>query len=74
MRESAGTHATPTAELDDLRGTLHEEINRLPAKYRDPVVLCYLEGRTHDQAASALAGQSGRSAAGWRAGISSATD
>ena len=54
VRESGATQDTPTAELDDLRGMLHEEINRLPGKYRDPVVLCYLEGRTHDQTASAL--------------------
>ncbi len=30
---------------------LHEEIDRLPERYRLPVVLCYLEGLTHDQAA-----------------------
>ena len=42
------------AELDDLRSLLHEEVSRLPAKYRAPVVLCYLEGRTHEEAAGAL--------------------
>lgn len=39
---------------DDLGAVLHEEINRLPQKYRSPVVLCYLEGQTHDQAAQQL--------------------
>jgi RNA polymerase sigma factor (sigma-70 family) len=33
---------------------LHEEINRLPETYRLPLVLCYLEGLTHDQAAQRL--------------------
>ncbi len=33
---------------------LHEEIDRLPERYRLPVVLCYLEGLTHDQAAQQL--------------------
>ena len=30
------------------------EVDRLPGKYRDPVRLCYFEGRTHDDAAAAL--------------------
>jgi cobalt-zinc-cadmium efflux system membrane fusion protein len=38
----------------DLRLVLDEEINRLPEKYRLPVVLCYLEGRTLEQAARQL--------------------
>jgi RNA polymerase sigma factor (sigma-70 family) len=33
---------------------LHEEVGRLPAKYRSPVVLCYLAGRTHEEAAREL--------------------
>ena len=33
---------------------LHAEIERLPQKYRAPIVLCYLEGLTHEQAASRL--------------------
>ncbi|QEH32168.1 ECF RNA polymerase sigma factor SigE [Aquisphaera giovannonii] len=37
--------------LDDLGRILHEEIGRLPDRYRIPVVLCDLEGRTHEQAA-----------------------
>ncbi len=30
---------------------LHEEVARLPAKYRAPVVLCYLEGQTYEETA-----------------------
>jgi RND family efflux transporter MFP subunit len=33
---------------------LHAEIERLPEKYRTPIVLCYFEGLTHEQAASRL--------------------
>jgi RNA polymerase sigma factor (sigma-70 family) len=38
----------------DLQAAVHEEVNRLPAKYREPVVLCDLEGRTHQEAARCL--------------------
>ena len=38
----------------ELRPVLHEEVNRLPEKYRKAVVLCYLEGRTNEEAATLL--------------------
>jgi len=40
--------------VDDLARILHEEINRLPERLRVAVVLCDLEGRTHEQASRAL--------------------
>jgi RNA polymerase sigma factor (sigma-70 family) len=33
---------------------VHQEVERLAEKYRGPIVLCYLEGLTHDQAAARL--------------------
>jgi RNA polymerase sigma factor (sigma-70 family) len=30
---------------------IHQEVDRLPEKYRTPVVLCYLQGQTYEQAA-----------------------
>jgi RNA polymerase sigma factor (sigma-70 family) len=38
----------------ELRAILHEELHRLPDKYRAPLLLCYWEGRTRDQAAKQL--------------------
>jgi RNA polymerase sigma factor (sigma-70 family) len=33
---------------------LHDEIGKLPEKYRSPIVLCHLEGKTHEEAARVL--------------------
>ena len=44
----------PHGNDDDLEKIIHEEINRLPGRFRDAVVLCDLEGRTHEQAARHL--------------------
>ena len=39
---------------DDLGEVLHEEVSRLSDRYRMPIVLCLLEGLTHEQAARRL--------------------
>ena len=44
---------------DDLVARLHQEIARLPERFRLPIVLCDLEGLTHEQAAHRLGCPSG---------------
>jgi RNA polymerase sigma-70 factor (ECF subfamily) len=43
----------------EIRPVLDEEVCRLPEKYRAPVVLCYLQGRTNVEAARELGCPSG---------------
>ncbi len=49
MRRRAGANRD-----DDLASILDEEIDRLPASCRLPVILCDVEGRTYDEAARHL--------------------
>ena len=55
-RQWAAVVTRPRAEEDgdDLESALWEEVDRLAEKYRAPVVLCYLEGLTHEAAARRL--------------------
>jgi RNA polymerase sigma factor (sigma-70 family) len=46
--------STEDHERTDLEGLLHEEVRRLPDRYRIPIVLCYLEGVTQEDAAASL--------------------
>ena len=53
-RTSALSSARQEPPDSDHYPELHAEIERLPEKYRVPIVLCYFEGLTHEQAASRL--------------------
>jgi RNA polymerase sigma factor (sigma-70 family) len=39
---------------EEVRSILEEEVNALPDRYRGPVVLCYLEGRSNSESAALL--------------------
>ena len=46
--------ASDAAERRELASIVDEEVTRLPSNLRAPVVLCYLEGMSHDEAARRL--------------------
>lgn len=52
--EEAAPENTDAEDRHSLLALLYEEIARLPEKYRAPVVLCELGGRTHAEAANQL--------------------
>jgi RNA polymerase sigma factor (sigma-70 family) len=58
-RERAAAVPESVVPTDPLTGQelvaiLDEELDRLPPRYREPLVLCYLEGLTRDEAAARL--------------------
>src|SRR5262249_51849673 len=54
IADLAAPPSPPEAELAELRPVLDDELNRLPEKYRAPLVLHYLEGMTVGQVAREL--------------------
>jgi RNA polymerase sigma-70 factor (ECF subfamily) len=42
------------AAWNELRPVLHDEVNQLPEKYRQPVILSYLEGKSNEEVARLL--------------------
>ena len=48
------SHLSGSVGQDQLLPEVHDEVDRLPEKYRQPIVLCYLEGLTHEKAAGQL--------------------
>jgi RNA polymerase sigma factor (sigma-70 family) len=53
-REPSGTGDPDPLEQDELHAAVHEELGRLPEKYRAPLVLCYFEGLPHEDVARRL--------------------
>ncbi|HEV3256661.1 MAG TPA: sigma-70 family RNA polymerase sigma factor [Gemmataceae bacterium] len=56
QKAEAMPSADPLLDMSvrELRGILLEELERLPEKYRAPLVLCYLEEKTQEDAARVL--------------------
>jgi RNA polymerase sigma factor (sigma-70 family) len=57
--ELVGPRLACPVEANEQMELVHDEIGRLPEKYRVPIVLCCIEGLSHDEAATRL---------GWPAG------
>jgi RNA polymerase sigma factor (sigma-70 family) len=54
LTERAAAESAPDLAWADVRPVLDEEVSRLPARYRASFVLCYLDGKTNEEAARLL--------------------
>jgi RNA polymerase sigma-70 factor (ECF subfamily) len=54
LRERRAVRPAPESRGEDLGPVLDEEVTRLPDKYRSPLLLCYLQGKSTESAASEL--------------------
>ena len=52
--ELAASLPDEAVDRRELAGVIHDEVGRLPEQLRSPLVLCYLQGMTHELAASQL--------------------
>src|SRR5262249_34267055 len=50
----APKNAAPSPDGGELQSIVDDELQRLPGKYRMPLLLCYLQGHTRDEAARQL--------------------
>jgi RNA polymerase sigma factor (sigma-70 family) len=57
-RYADGRTASDSSDIDrvdrELRETVHDELNRLPAHYREPLALCYIDGLKCEEIAERL--------------------
>ncbi len=53
-RESILDDTLPSADMDELKTILHEELQKLPAKYRLPLILHYFGGLSREEMAAEL--------------------
>lgn len=58
-KQAGRPEAQPSAAVPELSPVIDQEINRLPEKYRLPIILCDLEGRSRKEVAAQL---------GWKEG------